>query len=123
MIISFGWTSQYLPPKGTKCVTRRRWAERTIQAWQRSFDADPTRRHIAVNKCLAYGGKSIGSLTLTARPYLERLADMPHEDLVHEGGMCNSVQEFIDRYFDGDSDRMVTVIRFKFTEFTQLSIL
>jgi hypothetical protein len=114
MIISYGWTAQYLPPFGTKDTTRRLWKPRTLESWQRSFDTDPTRRHTAVDKCLAYGGKRIGTIVLTSRPYLENLADMPTEDLTREGGMCKTIEEFIDRYFDGNRDQEVAVVRFSF---------
>jgi hypothetical protein len=31
MILSFGWTSQYLPPNGCKDTTRRIWSGRTVE--------------------------------------------------------------------------------------------
>lgn len=115
MILSFGWTSQYLPPHGPKDTTRRIWKPRTVAAWQRAWD-DRRIIHDAVDKCLAYGGKRIGKLELLERPYQERLGDMPPDDLIREGGMCESVKEFVDCYFDGNADQMVTVVRFKFHE-------
>ena len=114
MIISYGWTAQYLPPSGTKDTTRRCWKPRTLASWQRSFDREPGRPHVAVDKCLAYGGKQIGTIVLKERPYLEKLADMKEEELLREGGMCNTIEEFIDRYFGGNGDQMVTVVRFNF---------
>ena len=39
---------------------------------------------------------------------------MPAEDLEREGGMCQTRDEFIDRYFNGNSQQIVTVIRFEF---------
>lgn len=116
MILSFGWTSQYLPPHGTKDTTRRIWKPRTIAAWQRAWDKDPLKWHTAVNKSLCFGGSRIGQIQLTERPYQERLGDMPHADLVREGGMADSVKDFIDLYFHGDPDQVVTVVRFKFVE-------
>ncbi len=113
MIISFGWTSQHLPPKGTKDTTRRKWKPRTMAAWQRAWDNGKL-THTAVDKCMAYGGKQIGTITLIERPYWELLSDMPDSDLVREGGMVGSVPEFIDKYFDGNGNQQVAVVRFKF---------
>lgn len=113
MIISFGWTTPYLPPHGPKDTTRRRWKPRTLKSWQKAWDEDRL-THVAVNKCLAYGGDRIGTITLLERPFLERLGDMPDTDLIREGGMCNSVEEFINRYFDSNPDQFVAVVRFHF---------
>ena len=113
MIISFGWTAEFLPPNGTKDTTRRIWKPRTFEQWQRAWD-DNRLHHTAVNKCLAYGGKIIGQISLKERPYLEKLADMPEADIVREGGMVATVDEFIDKYFDGNSEQVVAVIRFDF---------
>jgi hypothetical protein len=30
MILSFGWTAQYLPPDGSKDTTRRVWKPKTL---------------------------------------------------------------------------------------------
>lgn len=113
MIISFGWTAQYLPPNGTKDTTRRQWKSRTLASWQKAWD-EGRLVHDAVDKNLAYGGKRIGRITLLERPYLEPLSQMPQEDLVREGGMCDTVPGFIDAYFDGNADQEVAVVRFSF---------
>lgn len=117
MILSFGWTRRYLPPDGPKDTTRRIWKPRTLEAWQRSFDTDPLRCHVAVDKCLAYGGQRIGTIRLTDRPCLERLGDMPESDLIREGGMAETVAEFIELYFRGNPDQVVAVVRFQYTPF------
>lgn len=127
MIISFGWTAEYLPPNGSKNTTRRIWKPRTLEAWQRAYD-NGRLTHTAVNKCLAYGGHRIGLITLTSRPYLEIVGDMPEEDLIHEGGMVKTVDEFIATYFNGDRHQPVAVVRFNFVptkpkEYIQLSFL
>ena len=113
MIISFGWTAQYLPPNGPKDTTRRIWKPKTLATWQRAWD-EGRLTHDAVDKCFAYGGKRIGRITLIERPYLETLHKMPPEDLVREGGMCMSVVGFIDAYFGGNADQEVAVVRFTF---------
>ena len=113
MIISFGWTADLLPPKGPKDTTRRIWKPRTLSQWQKAWD-EGRLTHDAVDKCLAYGGKRIGTVTLIALPYLEPLFRMPPEDLVREGGTCSTVPGFIDAYFDGNGDQEVAVVRFTF---------
>ena len=113
MIISFGWTAKYLPPIGPKDTTRRLWKPRTLASWQRAWD-DGRLEHQAVDRCLAYGGQRIGRITLKERPFLERLGDMTDADLIREGGMAATVGEFIDRYFDGDPDQSVAVVRFSY---------
>lgn len=111
MLISFGWTAQYLPPNGTKDTTRRVWSDRTFNSWVKAWDQE-IYTHAATDKNLAYGGKYIGSIRLKQRPYMEQLRHMPPSDLTREGGMVGSVQEFIDKYFEGNSDKFVAVVRF-----------
>lgn len=113
MIISFGWTAQYLPPHGPKDTTRRLWAARTLANWQKAWDQGRL-THTAVDKCLAYGGKRIGTITLIERPYRQPFSDMSESDLIREGGMCNTVAEFVDKYFKGDTSLSPVVVRFVF---------
>ena len=113
MIISFGWTAQYLPPHGTKDTTRRVWKPRTLAAWQKAWD-EGRLVHDAVDKNLAYGGKRIGSITLIERPKLESLWEMTSDELVREGGMCDSVYDFVAKYFNDNRYQEVAVIRFRF---------
>lgn len=110
MILSFGWTAQYLQHK---TVTRRTWAERTAKSWCKAWDEG---RHIhqAWNKStFAKGARKLCDIKLTARPYQEYLADMPESDVVAEGGMVETVQEFIDKYFNGNASQVVWVVRFE----------
>lgn len=113
--LSFGHTAQYLPQKS---VTRRDWkdshAKKFINAFERAT-ADGKRLRIpAIDKAYHRGGKQIGWVILTHAPYKETLKDMPQVDLVAEGGMCKSVEEFIDQYFKGDLEKEVWVIGFRF---------
>ena len=53
---------------------------------------------------------------------------MDRDELIREGGMVDTVDEFIDKYFGGDRDLEPVVIRFKFTPLVlpkpkQLSLL
>lgn len=117
MIIGFHKTSNYLPPHGPKDTTRRRWAQRTIEIWQRAWD-NGRLTHVATDKSLRNGGQRIGEITLKARPFLQRLRDMPESDLRREGGMCATVDEFIEAYFQGDRDAVVCVVRFDFQPYS-----
>lgn len=107
--ISFGWTTEYL---GNKTVTRRDWedshAEKFIRAYRdrkiiKAYDKDPR-----------YGGVIIGSVLLTAEPFRQPLAEMPFADLIAEGGMCETVEQFVTKYFDGNFDQSPWVINFNF---------
>jgi hypothetical protein len=116
--ISFGYTAQYLPQKS---VTRRDWkdghAAKFIKAWSRAVTEGKKLRVPAIDKGYHAGGKQIGWAILTEIPYKEKLRDMPEADLVAEGGMCSTVAEFAIKYFKGDTDKEVWVIRFSFQKF------
>lgn len=71
-----------------------------------------------MDKCLAYGGEDIGTITLIERPRLELLEQMPEADVIREGGMVGTVGEFIDKYFHGDPTQEVAVIRFQYEPLT-----
>lgn len=109
--ISFGKTLQYLPHK---TVTRRAWKDSHAQKFINAFNQNKLLK--ALDKDIRYGGKQIGWCRLLCAPYKEQLAAMPEEDLQAEGGMCASVEEFIKRYFKGNSNLEVWVIRFEFIE-------
>lgn len=127
MIISFGWTADYLPPKGGKDTTRRIWSDRTFKAWSKAW-ANGLIWHDAVSKQLCFGGKYIGRIKLIEKPFKQPLCEMSHDELIREGGMVSTVDEFIDKYFGGDSTLEPVVIRFQFTPLVlpkpkQLSLL
>lgn len=127
MIISFGWTAMYLPPKGCKDTTRRVWSDRTFGAWCKAWE-EQRLIHDAVDKQLCFKGKYIGKIQLIEKPFKEKLSEMSPNELIREGGMTNSVNEFIEKYFKGDRDLVVAVVRFKFTPLVlpkpkQLSLL
>lgn len=110
MILSFAWTTQAFLG-GRKTVTRRSWAPRTMAAWQRAWD-EGRLEHDAADKVLFAGGKRIGKIRLTCRPYWERLADMPESDLEAEGGLWASLEDFI-ALQGGDPEKQVAVVRFE----------
>ena len=108
-ILSFSMTkNEFLADK--KTVTRRNWADAHFSMWVRMWDTN-RRVHDAYDNTPRVGGKKIGEIELTARPYKEKLADMPVEDLMAEGGMCKSLEEFCDLVGMRPQDK-VTVIRF-----------
>jgi hypothetical protein len=46
--------------------------------------------------------------------YQEVLENMPQDHLLKEGGMCETKEQFIQRYFNNDSKLVVWVLEFKF---------
>ncbi|WP_293271538.1 hypothetical protein [Microcoleus sp. PH2017_02_FOX_O_A] len=109
LVISFGKTLPYLPQK---TVTRRAWKDGHAKKFANAFDRNKLVK--AFDKDRRYGGKQIGWCRLLCAPYKEKLCDMPPLDLKAEGGMCQSIGEFVGRYFKGDSSFVVWVIRFEF---------
>ena len=109
-ILTFSLTTdEFL--SGAKTVTRRDWAGEHLKRWQTFWDTERL-VHDAWDRIPIAGGKPIGKLRLTARPYQERLAEMPVEDLQAEGGMCATLEDFCD-LIGKSPDEVVTVIRFE----------
>jgi hypothetical protein len=109
LIISFGKTLEFLP---CKTVTRRTWKDGHAQKFINAFNQNKLVK--AFDKDVRYGGKQIGWCRLSCAPYKEPLCDMPQEDLLAEGGMCGTIGQFIQQYFDSNSRLEVWVIRFEF---------
>ena len=109
MIISFAWTTRSFLA-GEKTCTRRRWDDRYFQKWVDAYVEGRT-IHDAYDKTPRFGGKKVGRLELTCKPYKERLTDMPDDDVIAEGGLWADKREFIDLF--GDPEEVVCVIRFK----------
>lgn len=109
LIISFGKTLEYLPQKS---VTRRTWKDGHAQKFINAFSQNKLVK--ALDKDPRYGGKQIGWCRLLCAPYKEQLCDMPSEDLLAEGGMCDTIGAFVQQYFDGNPRLEVWVIRFEF---------
>jgi len=110
MILSFAWTTEALLA-GQKTCTRRRWSSRHFGAWRQAWRKGRL-EHQAWDKVPRAGGKRVGTIRLTCEPYKERLADMPESDVLAEGGMWASKQEFIE-LFGGAADLAVVVVRFE----------
>jgi hypothetical protein len=111
MIISFAYTAQaYL--SGKKTVTRRKWKPAQIERWQRAWDEGRLVHDAWSNLPFVPGARRLGRFRLTCRPYVEQLGDMPQEDLKAEGGLWDSLEEFI-ALFGGDPALKVAVVRFE----------
>lgn len=112
--ISFGGVLDFL--KG-KTVTRRDWkdshANKFINAWNRAVTANRILRVPAINKAYHAGGQQIGWLTFPEPPYKQALKNMRQSELIEEGGMCATKEEFISKYFKGDKEKEVWVVQFK----------
>ena len=100
-------------------MTRRNWKDSHAKKFIKAFEQNKLIK--ALDKDIRYGGKQIGWCRLLGAPYKEKLAAMPDEDLQPEGGMCSSVAEFVKRYFKGDSNQEVWVIRFEFVPLEQVA--
>lgn len=109
MIISFAWTTEVLL-SGDKTCTRRQWTGRYFQQWVKAW-REGRLVHDAYNRLPRSGGKKVGEIRLTCEPYREWLDDMPEEDLVAEGGLWDSKEEFIELF--GDPGEKVVVVRFE----------
>ena len=113
MILSFAWTTPALL-EGRKTVTRRNWKRgHPGAAYNMCLGYGYGKRiHQAWSKMPYAGGHRVGYVELTCKPYWEKLSDMPESDLAAEGGLWDSLDEFIE-LMGGDPDKEVLVIRFK----------
>ncbi|MEG4165955.1 hypothetical protein QT985_27830, partial [Microcoleus sp. S36b_B5] len=80
-------------------MTRRTWKDNHAQKFINAFHHNKLVK--ALDRDIRYGGKQIGWCRLLCAPYKEQLAAMPEVDLQAEGGMCDSIKEFVQRYFQG----------------------
>lgn len=108
-ILSFSITKKEFL-SGRKTVTRRDWSDNHFQMWVRMWE-EKRLVHDAWDNIPRAGGKKIGRIRLTARPYKQRLKDMPKRDLLAEGGICGTLEEFCELIGKAPRD-YVTVIRF-----------
>lgn len=110
MIISFAWTVGPLV-EGLKKRTSRDWSDRHLAAWQRAWD-EGRLVHEAWDKGPRAGGKRIGQIRLTQRPRRERLGDVTLRDLIAEGSLWGSIEEFIE-LMGGDPEKRLAVVWFE----------
>lgn len=109
-IISFAKTvDEFL--SGKKRDTRRDWSKAHTEMWQHLYDKGH-RVHYAYDKSPRNGGKKIGELILTSRPFRAQLCGMDSEDLLREGDMCKTIREFC-KFIGKKPEDYVTVVRFR----------
>lgn len=101
-------------------MTRRCWKDSHTQKFINAFHQNKLVK--ALDKDIRYGGKQIGWCRLLCSPYKEQLSAMPDADLLAEGGMCESVESFINQYFKGNCHLEVWVIRFEFIAIDNLGV-
>lgn len=111
MILSFSHTTDAFLA-GRKTVTRRRWSDRHAAIWLRAWDTGALIHSVWNKTSRCVGAKPIGTFELTFRPYQEQLLLMPKSDLEAEGGLWESLDDFIS-LFGGDPTLVVWVMRFK----------
>jgi len=109
-IISYAQTTnEYL--SGLKTETRRDWSSRQFMMWLNFWDTGNL-IHDAWDKLPRAGGKFIGKFRLTDRPFLQQLKEMTQENLIAEGGMCKTVDDFC-KFIGKSPEDWVTVITFQ----------
>lgn len=93
MMISFAYTCDALRA-GVKTVTRRQWQRSHFDKWETAW-YQKRLVHKAYDRNPRNGGKHIGFLHLTHRPVMSTYGDMAAEDLAAEGGLWESVEDFM----------------------------
>jgi hypothetical protein len=109
--ISFDRTLKLLLA-GKQTSTRRTWSDRFVKQYIKCYE-----QNLAIpafDKDKRRGGVQIGWLRLTEKPYTEMLIDLPPSDLKAEGFPKYSVEQYINKFFDGDSLQQVWVFKFEF---------
>ncbi len=114
MIISFALTEKELLA-GLKTVTRRRWKPVTAAR----FKAGSIHQAYS-NLPYVAGARKLGTIRATQDAYQERLGNISAADLLAEGGMCATAEDFIS-LFGGDPDEIIWVARFEFIPFEKTS--
>lgn len=110
-ILSFSKTSEQLLA-GLKVRTSRIWKPSHTANWQRWYDNGRLFHH-AYDKSPRNGGKKIGDIYLDGRPTQQYLWQMTDLDLIAEGGMCQTKEEFYQLVGHGP-EQLVTVLWFFF---------
>ncbi len=108
-ILSFSITKREFL-SGRKTVTRRVWSKHQYEMWVRMWEQKRL-VHDAWDNVPRAGGKKIGQIQLTAKPYKQRLRDMRKGDLIVEGGFCDTVDEFCE-IIGRSPGQYVTVVEF-----------
>jgi|GEM_PF-3122229 len=110
--ISFKRTSDRLT-NGIKICTRRKWKDSHAAKFIKAYKEG--RKVPALDKDKHYGGKQTGWLTLTDCPYkTPDLTDVDQAEVIAEGYPELTPEGFIDKFFEGDINQSVWVVRFTF---------
>lgn len=113
MIISFAQTIRPLLA-GKKTQTRRHWKPAQLALWQKQYDAG-NKVHEAYNKNPRNGGRKIGYIALTCRPYTQRLVDAPPDTPSKVGFPQMGLHELIEQVYGGGfSHKDMAVLDFTF---------
>ena len=100
-------------------MTRRSWKDSHAKKFANAFHQNKLIK--ALDKDIRYGDQQIGWCRLLCAPYKEQLLAMPQNDLKAEGGMCDSIEQFVKQYFKGNNSLEVWVIRFEFVALNQVA--
>ncbi|KYC42031.1 hypothetical protein WA1_18685 [Scytonema hofmannii PCC 7110] len=98
---------------GAKTVTRRNWSEKHAQQIVCAYQKGNGTHQAWSNMPYVKGAYRMGFVSLTSVPVFEKLANMPEEDVLAEGGLWASKQEFIE-FIKMTPNDFVWVVRFKF---------
>lgn len=81
---------------GVKVCTRRIWADKTVRYYQRAYQEGLTiQAYSASTFARTLDPRKLADLRLTRAPYQQPLREMTAADLVAEGDLWSSVDEFI----------------------------
>lgn len=114
MIVSFRYTiPQLCRTINPKKATRRKQSKKTFEKWLKFWKESKLIHQAWTASPYVLDAIAVGEIRLTQVPYLQSLKDMSDYDLQMEGGIVDSVDEFIDKYFKGKKNAIVTVLTFE----------
>lgn len=93
---------------GIKICTRRRWAQRTADYYQRCYESGQTVQAYSIDTRVKDAYK-MADIRITKPLYQEALKDMPESDLLAEGGLWATKEEFINTVCNGKPDPHLVV--------------
>lgn len=92
------------------CTRRAKWTAPTIAYYQRAYEEGLLiQAYSAMPFVTCKNPRKMADIRLTRRPYLEALGDMPEEDLIAEGGLWKTREEFIHTVCNGKPDPSLRV--------------
>lgn len=94
MWISFAWTTKAFLA-GTKTVTRRFWNKEYMEKWWK-VTCENNGLAVACDRSPRWGGKQIGHIKVTLKPYLQKLKFVTDADEIKEGHLWGNAKNFIE---------------------------